>query len=65
MSVLLYDPSHSLPVAVKYAKKAFWRKGRPVLLKLDRFTIEESRTTVEQTLDVIYGGTAWSITCRW
>ena len=32
MSVLPYNPSHGLPVAEKYAKRVFWRKGRLVLL---------------------------------
>jgi hypothetical protein len=64
MSVLPYNPSHDLPVAEKYAKKVFWRKGRPVLLKIHS-RLEESKTTVAQTLDVVCGGTAWSMTCRW
>jgi hypothetical protein len=44
------------PVAEKYAKKILGEKEiESVLLRLDRLTIEESRTTVAQTLDVVYG----------
>jgi hypothetical protein len=43
-------------VAEKYAKKFLGEKDiESVLLRLDRLTAEESRTTVAQTLDVVYG----------
>jgi hypothetical protein len=43
-------------VAEKYAKRILGEKEiESVLLRLDRLTIEESRTTVAQTLDVVYG----------
>jgi hypothetical protein len=42
-------------VAEKYAKKFLGEKGiESVLQRLDRLTVEESRTTVAQTLDVVY-----------
>ena len=45
-----------LPVAEKYAKKFLGEKDiESVLLRLDRLTLEESKTTVVQTLDVVYG----------
>jgi hypothetical protein len=47
---------HGLPLAEKYAKKFLGEKDiELVLLRLDRLTLEESRTTVAQTLDVVYG----------
>jgi len=40
----------------KYARKLFGEKDiRSVLQRLDRLTIEESKITVTQTLDVVYG----------
>jgi hypothetical protein len=43
-------------VAEKYAKKFLGEKDiRSVLLRLDRLTLEESKTTVAQTLEVVYG----------
>ena len=48
--------THGLPVAEKYAKKFLGEKDiESVLLRLDRLTLEESKTTVAQTLDVVYG----------
>ena len=48
--------THRLPVAEKYAKKSLGEKDiESVLLRLDRLTLEESKTTVAQTLDVVYG----------
>jgi hypothetical protein len=45
-----------LPLAEKYAKKLLGEKDiESVLLRLDRLTLEESKTTVAQTLDVVYG----------
>jgi hypothetical protein len=39
-----------------YAKKLLGEKDiESVLQRLDRLTLEESRTTVLQTLDVVYG----------
>ena len=47
---------HGLPVAEKYAKKLLGEKDiESVLLRLDRLTLEESKTTVVQTLDVVHG----------
>jgi hypothetical protein len=43
-------------VAEKYAKKFLGEKDiESVLLRLDRLTAEESRTTASQTFDVVYG----------
>jgi hypothetical protein len=43
-------------VTEKYAKKLLGEKDiESVLLRLDRLTLEESKTTVAQTLDVVYG----------
>lgn len=43
-------------MAEKYARKFLGEKDiESVLLRLDRLTLEESRTTVAQTLDVVYG----------
>ena len=43
-------------MAEKYARKFLGEKDiELVLLRLDRLTLEESRTTVAQTLDVVYG----------
>jgi len=43
-------------VAEKYAKKLLGEKDiESVLLRLDRLTLEESKTTVAQILDVVYG----------
>ena len=43
-------------MAEKYAKKILGEKEiGSVLLRLDRLTLEESKTTVTQTLDVVYG----------
>jgi hypothetical protein len=43
-------------VAEKYAKKLLGENDiKSVLLRLDRLTAEESRMTVAQTLDVVYG----------
>ena len=43
-------------MAEKYARKCLGEKDiESVLLRLDRLTLEESRTTVAQTLDVVYG----------
>ena len=48
--------SHGLPVAEKYAKKLLGEKDiESVLLRLNRLTLEESKTTAAQTLDVVYG----------
>jgi hypothetical protein len=48
--------SGGLPVAEKHAKKLLGEKDiESVLLRLDRLTLEESKTTVAQTLDVVYG----------
>ena len=54
MSLLAYSYS-GLPVAEKYAKKLLGEKDiESVLLRLDRLTLEESQTTVTQTLEVVY-----------
>jgi len=43
-------------VAEKYAKKILGEKDiESVLLRLDRLTLEESKITVAQTLDVVCG----------
>jgi hypothetical protein len=43
-------------VAEKYAKKLLGDKDiESVLLRLDRLTLEESKMTVAQTLEVVYG----------
>jgi hypothetical protein len=43
-------------VAEKYAKKFLGEKDiESVLLRLDRLTLEESKTTVAQTLNVVHG----------
>jgi hypothetical protein len=43
-------------VAEKYAKKLLGEKDiESVLQRLDRLTLEESKTTAAQTLDVVYG----------
>ena len=43
-------------MAEKYANKLLGEKDiESVLLRLDRLTLEESKTTVAQTLDVVYG----------
>jgi hypothetical protein len=48
--------THRLPVPEKYAKKVLGEKDvESSLLRLDRLTAEESRATVAQTLDVVYG----------
>jgi len=55
MSVLNYNHSR-LTWAEKYAKKFLGEKDiELVLLRLDRLTLEESKTTVAQTLEVVYG----------
>ena len=55
MSVLA-SISHGLPVAEKYAKRLLGEKDiDSVLQRLDRLNLEESRTTVAETLDVVYG----------
>ena len=42
-------------MAEKYAKKFLGEKDiESVLLRLDRLTLEESQTTVTQTLEVVY-----------
>jgi hypothetical protein len=44
-----------LPVAEKYADNFLREKNiDAVLIRLDRLTLEESRATVAQTLDVVY-----------
>ena len=51
-----YTITYSLPVSEKYAKKFLGEKDiESVLLRLDRLTLEESKTTVTQTLEVLYG----------
>ena len=43
-------------MAEKYAKKFLGEKDiESVLLRLDRLTLEESKMTVAQNLDVVYG----------
>jgi hypothetical protein len=43
-------------VAEKYARKLLGEKDiESVLQRLDRLTLEESKVTVAQTLDVVYG----------
>ena len=57
-SVRLYllTNTHRLPVAEKYAKKFLGEKDiESVLLRLDRLTLDELKTTVAQILDVVYG----------
>ena len=52
----LFTITYGLPVAEKYAKKFLGEKDiESVLLRLDRLTLEESKTTVTQTLEVLYG----------
>ena len=54
MSLLAYSYSGSR-VAEKYAKKLLGEKDiESVLLRIDRLTLEESQTTVTQTLEVVY-----------
>ena len=54
--LLFTQVTHGLPVPEKYAKKLLGEKDiESVLQRLDRLTLEESRTTVAQTLDVVYG----------
>ena len=55
MCLFLFTITHGLPVAEKFAKKILGEKDIvSVLQRLDRLTLEESRTTVPQILDVIY-----------
>ena len=43
-------------MAEKYAKRFLGEKDiASVLLRLDRLTLEESKTTVAQTFDIVYG----------
>lgn len=43
-------------IAEKYAKKLLGERHiELVLQRLDRLNLEESRTTVAQTLDIVYG----------
>ena len=43
-------------MAEKYAKRFLGEKDiESVLLRLDRLTLEESKTTVAQTFDIVYG----------
>jgi hypothetical protein len=43
-------------VAEKYAKRFLGEKDiESVLLRLDRLTLEESKKTVAQTFDIVYG----------
>ena len=43
-------------MAEKYAKRLLGEKAiESVLQRLDRLTLEESKTTVAQTLEVVYG----------
>ena len=52
----LLTNTHGLPVAEKYAKKFLGEKDiESVLLRLDRLSLDESKTTVTQILDVVYG----------
>ena len=52
----LLEATDGLPVAVKYAVNFLKNKDvESVLLRLDRLTFEESRATVAQTLEVVYG----------
>ena len=52
----LHTITRGLPVAEKYAKKILGEKDiESVLLRLDRLTLEESKMTAAQTLDVAYG----------
>jgi hypothetical protein len=58
MSVLAYNnhPYDFVPMAEKLAKKFLGEKDiESVLARLHRLTEEESRTTVAETLDVVYG----------
>ena len=44
------------PVVERYARRLLGEKDiESVLQRLDRLTLEESKTTVAQTLDVVYG----------
>ena len=55
MSALVYRLI-GLPAAEKYAKMFFGEKNiESVLLRLDRLTFDESKMTVVQTLEVVYG----------
>ena len=43
-------------MAEKYAKKVLGEQDiESVLLRLDRLTLEESKTTIAQTLEILYG----------
>jgi hypothetical protein len=57
MSVLAHNNySLGLPMVEKYANKFLGEKDiESVLARLDRLTLEESMTTIAQTLDVVYG----------
>ena len=47
--------THGLSVAENYAKKLLGEKNiESVLSRLDRLTLEESKITVAQTLNVVY-----------
>lgn len=53
--LFLFTITHGLPVLEKYAKKFLGEKDiESVLLRLDRLTVEESKSTVAQTLDIVY-----------
>ena len=44
------------PATEKYARKLLGEKDiKSVLQRLDRLTLKESKVTVAQTLDVVYG----------
>ncbi len=44
------------PVVERYARRLLGEKDiESVLQRLDRLTLEESKITVAQTLDVVYG----------
>ena len=53
---VLADASHLAYVAEKFAKKLLGENDiEAVLQRLDRLTMEESRMTATQTMEVVYG----------
>jgi hypothetical protein len=56
VSISSHNNKHDLNIAEKYAKKLLGEnKVEAVLQRLDRLTLEESKMTVVQTLDVVCG----------
>ena len=52
----MFTITYDSPVAEKCAKKFLVEKDvESVLLRLDRLTLEESKSTAAQTLEILYG----------